>query len=95
MTIEERNIIWLDTFEFLSYQKKVKILSLFAVDENIVQNFDKRKYELFQLLNQNEYNTMFASRNEEQLDELIDKYIHSDIKLITIYSNCYILRGIP
>ena len=37
--IDERNIIWLDLFEFLTYHKKVKILSVFPKGYDIKKSF--------------------------------------------------------
>ena len=39
MTIDDRNIIWLDLFTFLTYQKRVKLLETFKKGEDIKQTF--------------------------------------------------------
>ena len=34
MTIQDKNILWLDLFEFLTYQKKIKLLEAIENGKN-------------------------------------------------------------
>lgn len=88
MSIEDKNIIWLDLFSFLSYQKKVKLLNLFPVDKDIKKLFTTN-VEVKNLLNDIEYNKMIALLDDNYLDSQIEKFISSGIQMITINNDKY------
>ena len=39
MTIDDKNILWLDLFDFLAYGKKIKLLSSVKRGEDLRKNF--------------------------------------------------------
>lgn len=89
MTISERNLIWLDQFDFLSYNKKGKILKLFNIEEDIMANFAREKVQLSKILTQQEYNTIYSNSDIEKLNETLDRYKARGIEIITLYSSNY------
>ena len=96
MTIEEKNIIWLDLFEFLTYQKKIKILNIFPKLKDIKESFLSNP-QVREVLSDLEFKKMSAMLSYDFLDRKIEKFKADGIKLITIYSTDYpeILREIP
>lgn len=88
MTIDERNILWLDLFEFLTYHKKVKILSVFEKGTDIKKSFLSNIY-LKDILTQLEITKMSLLLDDSYLDKEIEKYKNQNINLITIYHSLY------
>lgn len=88
MTIEDRNIIWLDTFAFLTYQKKIKILNVFNKDEDIKKSFLSNK-KIYEILNQEEIDKMSLMLDDEMLSNTIKQYEQQGIQAITIHNSEY------
>ena len=89
MTIEEKNIIWLDLFDNLSYNKKVKMLSLLKIGESIFSLFKTQSVTLKQILCATEYDKMSSCCDEKLVDNALTSYEKKNIKLVTILSNEY------
>lgn len=82
MTIEERNIIWLDLFSSLGYQKKVKILSLFDKNEDIKKSFLSNP-KLQEILTSSEFAQMSKLLDNAYLDAQIERFAKNGIVMIT------------
>lgn len=95
MTIQDKNVIWLDLFEFLTYQKKVKLLNIFPKYEDIKQSFLSNQ-QAREILSDLEFNKMSAMLSYDILEKQIEKFTNDGIKMITIFSDEYpaILREI-
>jgi len=89
MTTLERNLIWLDCFDFLSYNKKAKILKLYDEAEDIIENFEREKVQLSKLITEKEFNVMNSQRDISKLDDWIKGYNNRGIEIITLYSFNY------
>ena len=89
MTTEERNLIWLDNFDFLSYNKKAKILKLFDLEEDIIENLNRQKVQLSKIISEKEYNTMNSNRDKEKLNEMLESYKNDGIEVLTLFSPNY------
>jgi len=83
MTIEDKNILWLDLFDFLTYSKKVKLLSLLLKDEDIRKVF-LTKLEIRQELSDQEFNKMALCLDDMFLSLRLEKYTQDSIIPITI-----------
>ena len=83
MTIEDRNIIWLDLFPFLTYQKKKKILELFGKGKDIKSSFLSNKY-IREILADDEIAKMSNMLDNQILDRYIEKFNSDNIIIITI-----------
>ncbi len=96
MTVKDKNILWLDTFAFLTYQKKIKLLSVFNVEQDIKAFFASNS-KIYEILTQDEVSKMQAGLNNELLERTIQDYEKQGIKTITIYNENYptILKEIP
>ena len=88
MTIRERNIIWLDLFEFLGYHRKRQLLDMFDIDTDIKASFLSNK-NIYNILTNEEIDKMTSMSSDEKLDEIIESYSRSGIILITIFDERY------
>lgn len=86
-TIEEKSLIWLDSFEFLSYQKKVKIIQLFN-GQNIRELWNTKTLQLSTFLSKQELGKI-NNAEEDRLDKVITWLKSKNITVITLYSNNY------
>ena len=88
MTIAEKNIIWLDIFEFLTYSKKEKILKLFDIEMDIRKNFLKTP-QLKEILSEQEFRKMAVCLEDRFLARVLEEYEKDNVKCITFYSEQY------
>ena len=88
MTIEEKNIIWLDIFEFLTYSKKDKILKLFNKDTDIRKEFLKTP-QLKEILTEQEFRKMAVCLEDRFFERIVAEYENDGVKCITFYSEKY------
>jgi DNA processing protein len=88
MTIQDRNIIWLDLFEFLGYHKKRQLLDMFEKDDDIKASFLSNK-NIYGILTEQEIAKMTAMASDEKLDKIIESYNNSNVITITIYDERY------
>ena len=88
MTNEDKNILWLDLFDFLAYGKKIKILNCFKKGENIREKFLISK-QIKEILTNEEYNKMALCLNEEYLNRHLRDYEKDNIRLITFNNPNY------
>lgn len=84
MTNEDKNILWLDLFDFLSYGKKIKLLSVINKTDNLREKFLILP-EIKEILSSQEYNKMALCLSEEYLFRQIKSY--EDKNIITITFN--------
>ncbi len=88
MNVEDKNIVWLDLFGFLTYQKRVKILNLFAKDKDIRKQFLSEP-RVRELVTSQEYDKMKNYLDEGKLERIIDSYQKEGIEIITINDDRY------
>ena len=88
MTIDDKNILWLDVFDFLSYGKKVKLLQAINKGENIREQFFKNP-QIKEILSNEEFNVMAISLSEEFLNRHIASYEKDNIEIITFNNSNY------
>ena len=88
MTVDDRNIIWLDLFEFLTYQKKIKILKIFDKGKDIKSAFLSNRY-IRDVLTETEISKMASLLDNQILDRYIQKFQSDNIIMITINDDRY------
>lgn len=86
MTIDDKNILWLDLFDFLSYGKKVKLLQTINKGENLREKFLNNP-RIKEILASEEYNVLALSLNDEFLNRHLQAY--SDIEILTFNNPNY------
>ena len=88
MTVEDKNILWLDLFEFLTYSKKYKLLEIVGKGIDIRQCFLSNA-NIRQILTNEEFNKMALCLHEEYLAIRLKKYSEDNIKCITFHNENY------
>lgn len=88
MTIDDLNILWLDLFDFLTYNKKIKILSTIEKGIDLREQF-LTNLELKSILNTQEFNKMALCLNKEFLNIKLQEYQKNNIELITFNNPNY------
>ncbi len=82
MTNYEKNIIWLDLFDFLAYGKKIKLLECINKNENLREKFLISK-EIKEVLTNEEFNKMALCLSDEYLNRHLRDYEKDNIQIIT------------
>ncbi len=88
MTIDDKNILWLDLFEFLNYNKKVKLLSTISRGEDIRKSFLTNKVAR-EILSTQEFDKMALCLSDQYLQLRLDSYEKENIETITYYNSQY------
>lgn len=88
MTIQDKNILWLDLFEFLTYNKKIKLLEVIDNGIDIRQCF-LSNVKIKEILTQEEFSKMALCLHEEYLAIRLKKYEEDNIQCITFYNENY------
>lgn len=87
-TIKERELVWLDSFDFLSYHKKRDIILLFSDCESIVEMWSAKKLQLSTFLSKQEYEKV-ATAEVDRVDKVMQWLDEEGIKVVTILSDAY------
>ncbi len=82
-----KNILWLDLFEFLTYNKKYKLLEVCG--EKDIRSIFLNNEEIKQILTNEEFNKMALCLDDAFLNFRLDQYNEQGIKTITFYDNEY------
>ena len=88
MTVDDKNILWLDLFESLAYNKKIKLLEIVGKGQCLRKNFLKTE-EFKQVLTSEEYNKMALCLSDEFLNRFIIQYQNEGVQLVTFNSIDY------
>lgn len=85
---EEKVLIWLSTFDFLTYKKVMTMIDNFDLVD-LFDNLMNYKKDLMEILSANEYIELLNNNNFVEIDRIIENYEKSNIKMVTIKSNDY------
>lgn len=88
MTNYEKNILWLDLFDFLSYGKKIKLLDVINKDDNLRERFLQID-SIKEILTSQEYHKMALCLSDEYLNRHLRQYEQSGVQLITFNNPNY------
>lgn len=96
MFVEDKNIIWLDLFPFLTYQKRVKLLNVFPKDKDIRKLF-LREPKVKEIITEQEFNKMINLLEDDKLDRIIERNLAEGVQMVTINDDKYpkLLKEIP
>lgn len=95
MTNEDKNILWLDLFDFLTYGKKIKLLETIEKSKNLREKF-LTKQEIRTILTNEEFNKMALCLSDEYFNLHIAEYQKNNVETIT-FNNLnypYVLKEI-
>ncbi len=88
MTIENKIIIWLNKFEFLTYNKQVNIFEKLNSD-GFFQDFLYSYNKIEDIISYKDFALMQADIKNEKVDDYINSILKNNIKIITILDNNY------
>lgn len=88
MTVDEKNIIWLDLFEFLSYSKKNKLIEAVGIGNDLRKEFLKNA-KINEILSNEEINKMAICLHDEFLNLKLNKYAEDGVQCVTYFSEEY------
>lgn len=88
MTIDDKNILWLDLFDFLTYGKKVKLLSTISKGEDIREKF-LTNVDIKETLTNEEFNKMALCLSEQYLNKHLSSYESKGVQTITFNNSNY------
>ena len=92
----EKVIIWLSTFSFLSYKKLKAIIDSIDDIENLIDDVDKYRDKLSQILKSDEILELKHRRDLRPVETIISNYNKLNVYIMTYYSDKYpeVLREI-
>ena len=88
-TNEDKIIMWLSSFDFLTYKKIKAIIDNFDDIEDLFDCLDDYKADLLKIIKLEEYVSIKEQRNLVLVERAIAEYEKLDIKVLTIKSNEY------
>ena len=88
MTNQDKNILWLDLFDFLTYGKKIKLLETIEKSENLREKFLHIK-EIKEILTNEEFNKMALCLSDEYLNRHLRDYEKDNVQIITFNNQNY------
>lgn len=88
-SFEEKVIIWLNSFDFLSLKKLHQFIEEYPNLEDLWKNFENDKTKVLEIISEEQYGKMLFSHDENFLNNYIRSYESLDIKLVTIKSETY------
>ena len=96
-TNEEKIIMWLTSFDFMTYKKAKTLIETIDNLEEMFNNMSKYKSTLDKIFDKNELDELLSNNNLVYIDRCIDNYEKLGIKVVTIKSEDYsdLLKEIP
>lgn len=88
MTNQDKNILWLDLFDFLAYGKKIKLLETINKTDNLREKF-LSSIEIKEILTNEEYNKMALCLSDEYLNRHLREYEKDGVELVTFNNPNY------
>lgn len=89
MDLNEKALVWLEIFEFLTSSKKQKILQLFDEPKDIFTDFYNYSKELIKIVNDAQLNNMQQMLGEKFADSYLKILSESNVNIVTCYSENY------
>lgn len=86
---DEKIIIWLDIFNFLTYSKQENILALFDSPSDIFEQFSSRKNDILKIISESDFYKMQNALDEQFINSQILNLERQNIKVVTYISEMY------
>ena len=86
---DEKVLIWLDCFEFLSLKKKMDLIDHYDNLETLWNNFDKDRYYISSLIGEDNYDKMLFSWDTNYLNNYIRNFENIGVTMVTYVSKSY------
>ena len=88
-TEQEKIVMWLSSFDFMSYKKAKDIIDNFEDLSEFLANISKYKENLLKIFTLDEYNELREESKLHYIDRVIENYDKLGIKVVTIKSDEY------
>lgn len=88
-SLDEKAIIWLDLFDFLTYKKQISILESFNSPSDMFFEFPKSKEKLKDIITPEQFSKMEYALNEQYLQKYLIDLDNRGIKVLTYCSEEY------
>lgn len=89
ITKDEKAIIWLSLFSFLSYKKQTDLLSLFSSPQELWDNFSENNSDILAIVGNNDIAKMMFSKNDSFIENYVNSCKEQGIHIVTLYSKNY------
>ena len=91
MSNDEKALVWLDSFDFMTYKKKEKLLEIIPRPSNLLsyQFLRDSASQIKTIITDEEYNLLIHSLGEDFLDKLFENLTKLGISVTTKISNDY------
>ena len=87
---KDKIIMWLSTFDFMSYKKAFSFIVIFGDNlENVFDNLKNYKNTLIKIFDVVEYNELLLNNNLVEIERVIKEYDKLKIKVVTILNDIY------
>lgn len=86
---EEKVIIWLNSFDFLSLKKLHQFVEMYPDCEMVWNNFESDKEKMLEIVTEEQYTKMLFSHDESFLNNYIRSFDSQNVKIVTIKSKTY------
>lgn len=88
MIIEDKILLFLDKFQFLSHKKRLAIYELLC-NEDFFEKFSNSYYLIEKIISYSQFSSMCKDLRDENIDDYIKSIYDKGIKIITINSKDY------
>lgn len=88
-SIDEKFLIYLSCFEFLTYDKLDKLLYSYQTPSKLIHNFIEKKYDITKIISEEEYNKILKYLDQNIINTYLKKLEDQNIVCITYYSENY------
>ena len=91
MNEDEKALLWLDNYDFMTYRKKDKLLDLFESPKEIlnIENLKNKKEKILNIISQEEFEILKRECSPRFVDLLLEKLNKLKISFITSFSDNY------
>ena len=91
MNKDDKALLWLDSYDFMSYKKKDKLLNLFEYPGDILElkTFNDKKEYILNILTEEEFNILKTQATDYVINEIINNLNRLGISFITCFSDKY------
>lgn len=85
----EKMLIFLSSFDFMTYAKEEKLLALFNEPKDIKTDYKKFKNEIISIFDERIYNKMLSNLDDVYIETFIREMLKKGIEIVTLYSRFY------
>ena len=91
MNKDDKALLWLDSYDFMSYKKKDKLLNLFESPGELLKpkTFTNNREDILNILTEEEFDILRNQATDYVIDELLNNLDRLDISFITCFSDKY------